>query len=182
VRRDVDAGRLQAFLRSLGESAKAEVTVYLVGGATAVLEGWRPSTVDVDLKMEPDRDEVLRALPRLKEELQMNVELAAPDGFLPEVPGWRERSRFVSREGLVTFRHYDFYAQALAKIERGHVRDLLDVRAMLERRLVEPGRLREFFAAIEPALYRFPAVDPGTFRASLEEMLSAFPGPSLPAR
>ena len=106
----------------------------------------------------------------------MNVELASPDGFLPEVPGWRERSRFVSREGLVTFRHYDFYAQALAKIERGHTRDLLDVRAMLERRLVEPGRLRELFAAIRPSLYLFPAVDPETFRASLEEMLSAFPG------
>ena len=68
----------------------------------------------------------------------------------------------------MTFRHYDFYAQALAKVERGHARDLADVRAMLERGLVEPARLRELFAAIEPMLYRFPAVDPPTFRAALE--------------
>ncbi len=175
MRRDVDAERLGDFLRALGASARGETTVYLTGGTTAVLKGWRGSTVDVDLKLEPDRDEILRALPRIKEELQMNVELAAPDGFLPELPGWRERSPFVAREGFVTFRHYDFYAQALAKIERGHARDLADVRAMLERRLVLPDRLRELYAAIEPSLYRFPAVDPATFRAALEEALSAGP-------
>jgi len=172
VRRDVDAVRLGTFLKALGESAKGETTVYLTGGATAVLHGWRQTTVDVDLKLEPERDEVFRALPGLKERLEMNVELAAPDGFLPELPGWRERSHFVAREGLVTFRHYDFYAQVLAKVERGHARDLADVKAMLERGLVEPTRLREMFAAIEPMLYRFPAVDPPTFRAALETALA----------
>lgn len=172
MRRDVDAGRLRAFLRALGATARAETTVYLTGGATALLYGWRPGTIDVDLKLEPDRDEVLRALPRLKEELEMNVELASPDGFLPEVPGWRDRSPFVTREGLVTVRHYDLYAQALAKIERGHARDLADVAAMLDRGLVAPARLRELHAAIEPLLYRFPSVDPPTLRASLEAALS----------
>jgi hypothetical protein len=33
-------------------------------------------------------------------ELELNVELAAPDQFIPEVPGWRERSRFVVREEI----------------------------------------------------------------------------------
>ncbi len=172
MRRDVDADRLRAFLRALGESARGETTVYLTGGATAVLHGWRSSTVDVDLKLEPDRDEILRAIPRLKEELETNVELASPDGFLPELPGWRDRCPFVAREGLVTFRHYDLYAQALAKVERGHTRDLADVSAMLDRGLVLPARLRELHAAIEPLLYRFPAVDPATFRAALESALA----------
>jgi len=176
VRRDVDAGRLATFLKELGETAKGETTVYLTGGATAVLYGWRRSTVDVDLKMEPERDEVLRALPALKEKLEMNVELAAPDGFIPELPGWRERSPFVTREGLVTFRHYDFYAQVLAKVERGHVRDLADVKAILDRGLVQPTRLRELFAAIEPMLYRFPAVDPPTLRAALDTALAGTSG------
>lgn len=171
MRRDVDAGRLGAFLRALGAAARGEATVYLVGGATAVLHGWRAGTIDVDLKLEPDRDELLRALPRLKEELEMNVELASPDGFLPELPGWRDRSVFVAREGLVTFRHYDLYSQALAKLERGHARDLADVAAMLDRGLVDPARLRELHAAIEPLLYRFPAVDPPTLRAALEVAL-----------
>lgn len=172
MRRDVDADRLRAFLRALGESARGETTVYLTGGATAVLGGWRSGTIDVDLKLDPERDEILRALPRLKEELEMNVELASPDGFLPELPGWRERSPFVAREGLVTFRNYDLYSQALAKVERGHSRDLADVAAMLERDLVLPARLRELHAAIEPLLYRFPAVDPPTFRAALEAALA----------
>lgn len=172
MRRDVDAERLRTFLNALGETAKGETTVYLTGGATALLHGWRSSTIDVDIKLEPDRDEVLRALPRLKEELEMNVELASPDGFLPELPGWRERSPFVARSGLVTFRHYDLYAQALAKVERGHARDLADVEAMLDRGLVEPARLRELHAAIEPQLYLFPAVDPPTLRAALEAALT----------
>ncbi len=172
MRRDVDAERLLAFLKALGEASRGETTVYLTGGATAVLYGWRSGTVDVDLKLEPDRDELLRALPRLKEELEMNVELASPDGFLPELPGWRERSPFVAREGLLTFRHYDLYAQALAKVERGHSRDLADVAAMLDRGLVLPARLRELHVAIEPSLYRFPAVDPPTFRAALDAALA----------
>jgi hypothetical protein len=172
VRRDLDAERLGEFLKALGEIAKGETTVYLTGGATAVLHGWRRSTIDVDLKLEPERDDVLRAIPALKERLEMNVELASPDGFLPELPGWRERSAFVAREGLVTFRHYDLYAQALAKVERGHERDLADVEAMLDRGLVTPRRLRELLSQIEPLLYQFPAVDPPTFRAALEEALS----------
>ena len=38
----------------------------------------------------------------------------------------------------MTFLHYDLYAQALSKLERGHDRDLLDVDEMLTR---EPRRL-----------------------------------------
>lgn len=38
---------------------------------------------------------------------------------------------------------------------------------MIERGLVEPGRLRELFAAIEGELYRFPAVDPAGLRAKV---------------
>lgn len=171
MRRDVDVGRLRELLKALGAAATCAATVYLTGGSTALLHGWRTSTAAVDLKLEPDRDEVLRALPRLKEALQINIELAAPDQFLPEVPGWRERSPFVAKEGLLTFRHYDLYSQALAKIERGHARDVGDVREMLDRSLVDPLRLRELFAAIEPQLYRFPAVDAPTFRSALDEAL-----------
>jgi hypothetical protein len=47
------------------------------GGATAALEGWRQSTVDVDLRFEPDSDIALRGLAALKEELSVNVELAS---------------------------------------------------------------------------------------------------------
>jgi hypothetical protein len=97
--------------------------------------------------------------------------------FIPELPGWEERSPLIAREGVLSFHHYDFYAQALAKIERGHARDVVDVREMHARHLIDPARLAEFFAAIEPQLYRYPALDPGTFREALErtrlELLNA---------
>ena len=68
----------------------------------------------------------------------------------------------------MTFRHYDFVAQALAKIERGHVRDLADVDAMRERNLIRGADVRRMFAQMEPELYRFPAIDPPSFRAAVD--------------
>jgi hypothetical protein len=121
--------------------------------------------------MEPDADRLFRALPRIKNELEVNVELAAPDQFIPEVPGWKERSVFIAREGRLSCYHYDFYAQALSKIQRGHAKDLLDIREMIARGLVEREELRKRFEQIEPELYRYPAIDPAAFRRALESVL-----------
>jgi len=95
------------------------------------------------------------------------VELAFPGHFVPMPGGWEDRSAFVERVGAVTFRNVDFYAQALAKLERGHDRDLADVEAMISLELVDPERLRAFFTEIEPDLYRFPAIDPSAFAAAV---------------
>ncbi len=148
------------------------MTVYLSGGATAVLHGWRPSTIDIDLRIEPDSDDTLRAVSALKDELEVNVELASPLDFIPEPSGWRDRSPFVAQEGPLTVRHMDPYAQALAKIERDFPIDRSDVRSMLESGLVEAAELRRLFMEIEPALFRFPAVDAAMFRRRLEAVLS----------
>lgn len=137
-----------------------------------MLEGWRASTVDVDLSFDAEPDTLMRALPALKDELGVNIELASPPDFIPELPGWRERSPLAFREGNVEVHHFDFYSQALAKIERGFGQDLDDVREMLDRGLVEPQRLKELYEAIEPQLYRYPAIDPPVFRERLEAVLS----------
>jgi Nucleotidyltransferase of unknown function (DUF6036) len=169
MREPVDAERIREFARALGREARgADARVYLAGGSSAVLKGWRSTTVDVDLKIVPDIDPLMRALPALKETLRLNVELASPGDFIPELPGWQDRSPFIAREGSVSFHHYDFYAQALAKIERGHRQDLEDARRMVEDGLVEPERLRQLFGEIEPLLHRFPAIDPATFRRAVE--------------
>jgi hypothetical protein len=171
VRGRADADRLSRFMSALGRAAEADARVYFTGGATAVLLGWRPSTLDADIRIVPDSDPLLRAIPRLKEELQLNVELACPSDFIPELPGWAERSPFIRRDGKVSFHHYDFYAQALSKIERGHRQDRADVREMLARGLVQPARLRELFADVEPMLYRYPALNTATFKAAVEEAI-----------
>ena len=156
-------------MAALGSAAKSPGRIYLTGGATALLHGWRASTVDVDLKADPEPQGMFEAIASLKDTLDVNVELASPDQFIPELPGWRERSSFIAAHGPVEFFHYDFYSQALAKLQRGHERDLIDVGAMVARGLVEPMKLRELFAAIEPALIRFPGVDPVEFRAVVEK-------------
>ena len=175
MRRPVDAERIQRFMRELGGEADRDVRLYFTGGATAVLLGWRSSTIDVDVKIEPETDRLFRALPRIKEKLELNIELAAPDQFIPAIPGWQERSAFISREGRLSFYHYDFYAQALSKIQRGHAQDHTDVHQMLERGLVDPYELRRRFEEIEPSLYRYPAIDPAAFRRALEELLEKLP-------
>ncbi|HEY3135067.1 MAG TPA: DUF6036 family nucleotidyltransferase [Blastocatellia bacterium] len=168
MRQRVTSARLQQLMQALGESAKSAARVFLVGGATSVLLGWRDSTIDVDLKVVPESDELLRKVPELKERLQINIELASPDDFIPELPGWQERSRFVGQEDKITFFHYDFYAQALAKIERGHTLDMQDLREMISRGLIEPKRLLDLFHSIEDQLYRYPAVDASSFRRKVE--------------
>ena len=123
----------------------------------------------MDLKLLPEQDALLRAIPALKESLELNVELASPVDFIPVPPGWEDRSPFIDRLGRVSFHHFDLYAQALAKVERGHAQDVADVREMLRRGLVDPGRAREYFRRIEPELYRYPAIDPPAFRRAVEQ-------------
>lgn len=164
-----DDERIRRFLVALGAAADREGRAYLTGGATAVLLGWRGSTIDVDVRLVPETDALLRAIQRLKDKLAVNVELASPVDFIPVPPGWEERSLFVAREGRLSFYHFDLVAQALAKLERGHAHDLADVRAMLERGLVDPEQARSYFGEIEGELYRFPAIDPPAFRSRVED-------------
>lgn len=154
---------------ALDAAAEQDGVCYLVGGATAVLSGWRSTTIDVDLKLVPDQDSVLRAIPGLKNELQVNVELASPGDFIPLPAGWEERSPIAERGKRLIFRHFDPYSQALAKLERDHARDRTDVRALIRTGLVDPERLWSYYQEIEPELYRFPAVDPPSLRARVEE-------------
>jgi hypothetical protein len=58
-----------------------------------------------------------------------------------------------------------------SKIERGFEQDLDDVGTMIARGLVQPLRLVELFDAIEPELYRYPALDPLVFRRKLDAAL-----------
>jgi hypothetical protein len=171
MRELANADRIQQFMQHLGAAAPREGVCYLVGGGTAVLLGWRETTIDVDVELDPEQDEVLRALPAIKDELQINVELASPRQFIPLPAGWEGRSPSVGRQGRLTFKHFDLYSQALAKLERGHALDLEDARVMVDRGLVEVDRLRSAFDEIEPQLYRFPAIDPADYRRRVEDFL-----------
>lgn len=134
--------------------------------------GWRDTTIDVDCKFDPEPAGVFEAIARLKDDLNINVELASPDQFIPAVAGWRERSVLIGTFGRVEFLHYDPVGQALAKIERGHARDLADVHAMVERGLVTLDGLSEAFESIQPELVKYPALDDRVFAEKVRQFVS----------
>ncbi|MEP6820991.1 MAG: DUF6036 family nucleotidyltransferase [Chthoniobacterales bacterium] len=163
MRHETQVDDIRHFMRELGLAVREEGRVYFTGGVSAVLHGWREMTIDIDLRADPEPAGFFEALRSLKEKLEINLELAAPSDFIPELLGWRDRSVLIARHGQLDFFHYDFYSQALSKIERGHDRDLDDVRHMLGAGLIDPIKLGECFEQIRPVLLRYPAIDPDAF-------------------
>ena len=132
-----------------------------------MLHEWRTMTIDIDLKADPEPSGLFEALALLKDELDINVKMASPDDFIPAIPDWEDRSLFIARHGAVDFFHDDPYGQALSKLQRRHDRDLIDVRAMWRKRLIQKDRLWKMFELIEPGLLRYPAIDPAAFRTEV---------------
>lgn len=168
MRAETDVQKLEAFFQKFGARVTGEGRIYLTGGATAVLHGWRTMTIDVDIKGDPEPPGFFEAIATLKDELDINIELASPDMFIPALPNWQERSLFIGRYGHLEFFHYDPYSQALAKLERGHPRDITDVKALVETGLIDKDLLLGYFLSSEKDLIRYPALNPATFRESVE--------------
>jgi hypothetical protein len=63
VRELANRERIEAFVAALAREATSETEVFLVGGTSAVLIGWRDTTMDVDLVMRPESNAMLRAIP-----------------------------------------------------------------------------------------------------------------------
>ncbi|HEY3289602.1 MAG TPA: DUF6036 family nucleotidyltransferase, partial [Anaerolineae bacterium] len=131
--------------------------LYLVGGTTLVYEGLRQQSLDIDISYEvadEHETEFSRAIRRLKEEMQINIELASPGDFIPLPAGWKERAKFVGRFGQVDVFHFDLYSTALSKIERGREGDYEDILAMLRSDQINMDELERAFANIMPRLER----------------------------
>lgn len=173
MRKETDKQKLEVFLFELGKKVSGKGCVYLTGGATALLYGWRNKTIDVDLKADPEPVGFFEAIALLKNELDINIELASPDLFIPMLSGWRDRSIFICRNGKIDFYHYDIYSQALAKIERGHERDVIDVCAMMQYGLLNPDKLWELFQEIEPKLLRYPSIDAMEYKSAVMKFMGA---------
>src|SRR2546422_9927366 len=107
MRRRVTVEALHQFMRELAAAARSPGKVYLTGGATALLLGFREQTIDIDLKLDPEPEGVFEAIATLKNRLNLNVELASPDDFIPAAADWRQRSRHIASIGKLEFFHYD---------------------------------------------------------------------------
>jgi hypothetical protein len=143
--------------------------VYFAAGATAVLLGLRYTATEVDLELVPLDHFWLPALAGVKHSLGLTINLlASPAHFIPVPRGWERRSPLIASNGRVSFHHFDLYAQALAKVERGDAEDMEDVGELLRRGIVHRARALAYFRRIEPELYRYPVIDPPTFRRAVQ--------------
>jgi hypothetical protein len=159
--------RILRLMAALGAAARKRTRVYFTGGATAVLLALRYTAPEAELELDPFDNDLLRVLVDLKHSIELRVNLACPAYFIPVPRGWERRSPFIARRGRVSFHHFDLYAQALAKVERGDAEDMADVGAMLRRGFVDRARALKYFRRIEPELYRYPVIDPPTFRRAV---------------
>jgi len=107
--------------------------------------------------------------PSIKENLHINVELAYPLDFIPVPDGWEDRSPFIRQEGRAFFYHFDLYAQALAKIERGHAQDLTDVQEMLRRGLMTPPEDWNTLPLSSPSCTATHPIDPRALHAAVTD-------------
>lgn len=72
MRLPVQVEKLETLMFALGRAVKSPGHIYLTGGATALLHGWRTMTVDVDLKADPEPKGLFEAIAELKDGLSVN--------------------------------------------------------------------------------------------------------------
>jgi hypothetical protein len=174
MRSNIDSQKIEQLMAALGKEARGSGCIYFTGGVSALLIGWRTSTVDIDIRLDPEPSGIFEAITKLKQELNINIELASPQDFLPPLPQWRDRSVFIGKRGQISFYHYDFTAQALAKLSRGFDRDIKDVEAMYEQNLFSLSKLKDCFEEIAPELIRFPSLNSDVLRSRVENFIECF--------
>ena len=160
-------------MQELARSApqRGRYRVFFVGGGTAVHAGWRESSVDADLYS--DTEAVFRDIQGVKERLDLNIEFARPEDFVPALKGTEDRHVFIETIDHVSFYHYDPYAQLLTKVVRGFNRDLEDAQALVRSGMVDGKRFRDLVTAIPAAAYaRYPALSRDAVLSAVDDFLS----------
>lgn len=170
MREPLDRERLENILELLGKSLDSKCRVYVTGGATALLYGWRDITIDLDFKVIPEPPKFYEIIAQVKNEGKVNLELATPDHFVPLLPGWETRSKYIDTYGKADFYHFDPYTQVLSKIERNHHRDQIDVENFIKSGLVTMDRLTDLFNEVKHECIKFPAIDLETLEERIKKL------------
>jgi hypothetical protein len=172
MREEITKQSLVSLMKELARGAPRRGTyrVYFVGGGTAVYLGWRLSSIDVDLCA--DQEVVFRNIQEIKERLNINIEFARPEDFVPPLKRTADRHVFIDTIGVITFYHYDPYAQLLSKVVRGFQRDLEDARKFIEAGMVDPQQFRSLVAVIPDSAYaKYPSLSKGGIENAVETFL-----------
>lgn len=173
MRDEVTRERLRALMREIARTAPRgkAYQVYIVGGGTAVLTGWRPTSIDADL-FAPD-ESVFRDVQGIKERLNVNIEFARPEHFVPALPDSESRHVFIETVDRVSYSHYDPYAQVFSKIVRGFERDIDDAHQFVRTGLVDPARLGHLVQQIPASEYtKYPSLSQDAVGQAVEDFIS----------
>lgn len=160
------------FLSRLGEVYQGEGTLYLLGGSAMCLLGSPRQTEDIDYTFASteELDMGLEAsINQLAGEMQLDMELAPIDEFIPLPIDADKRHQLIGRYGKLTVYTYDPYSIALSKVSRGFDSDLEDVLFLLNRGMIEMSRLEVFVTAAIPEALGFD-IDPQEMKQYLAEV------------
>ena len=155
LRQEVNRERISLLLREVGQRYHQPAQLHLAGGTSLVFEGYRERTLDVDLTLEVSAEgysQLVQALQEIMLALDMNIEEASPGDLIPLPAGYADRHEFIGCYGQVDVFHFDWYSNALSKIERGRQQDLADVVTMLQHGRIEWDRLASMFQEILPLM------------------------------
>ncbi len=153
--KSVDAGRVLAFLRQLGECYRHPGIVYLVGGSSLLLLAAKTTTADIDIQFVVPNEghtEFIRCLRQISREMGIPIEQASPAEFVPLPAGYEERRHFVGHFGLLDVFHFDFYSVALSKLLRGSEKDYGDLISMLRGHVIDMASLELYFQEVLPKI------------------------------
>jgi len=160
-------------MKSVGQMIKKRATFYLTGGTTALLYDFRKSTIDINIA--GDMYELFSSIPKLKEQFQINIEMAKATDFIPSLPGERKRHIPIGTFGKATFMHFDPNAQAFSKIVRGHKTDVNDVKAFITTELVDPKKLWKMVKEIPDSEFaKYPRLTRSAVEAAIESFAKGF--------
>lgn len=176
MRHSLTRDDLDALMAELAHTAphQGSFRVYFVGGGTAVYLGWRDSTIDADLHADDDR--VFHDIQAIKERLEINIEFARPEQFVPPLTGTADRHVLIQTVGRVSFYHYDPYAQLLSKVVRGFGRDLGDATTLVDAGMVDMQRFNALVEAIPDSTYaKYPRLSAKAVRDAVDAFTEAFP-------
>ena len=167
MRHNVTQADIERFLSTLGKTFRKPGRLYLAGGAALVHMGLRSgSTLDIDVVIETaNEDEMVTAIRRIIEQAQINVEFSSPEDFIPVPTQWMSQAKYIGRYGSLDVFYFDFYSLALSKIARGSERDLIDVKLLIQQKVITLEGLDAAYHEVLPRMGKRPYInlDPQRF-------------------
>jgi hypothetical protein len=161
MRQNVTKADIEKFLNALGKAYRKAGRLYLAGGAALVHMGLRSgSTLDIDVVIETsNEDEMITAIRRLVEQMQINIKFASPADFIPIPSQWAAHAKYIGRYGKIDAFYFDLYSLALSKIARSSDRDLVDVKLLVQQQFITLDELDAAYQEVLPRMGKRPYIN-----------------------